>query len=160
MEIPLFVGTGLSEPKVDLDFKERNAVVAVVRDPETQRYLILRWSGELGQTTFITGGIEDNQTEEEAARSEVKEETGYLNLKLICELPRYNAEFFHSQKEVNRRAFFRCFLFELIDDTKQEVSLSEQKKHTSDWITLADLRKINLEEGFDFLLKHIIKNKL
>lgn len=160
MEIPLFVGTGLSKPKVDLDFEDRNAIVAVVRDPETQRYLILNWTSGAKQTTFITGGIEEDQTAEEAARSEVKQETGYVNLKLVSELPRYNAEFFHTQKNVNRRAFFQCFLFELADSTRQEVSLSEQAKHTSGWVTLNDLRKINLEEGFKFLLNQIIENNL
>ena len=160
MDTPLFTGTGPSTPKNGLGFEDRNAVVAVVRNPNTQEYLILNWIGGAEQITFITGGIETGQTAEEAARSEVKEETGYIDLKLVSELPRYNAEFFHTQKNINRRAFFQCFLFELIDEAKQEVSASENAKHTSNWMSLNDLNEANLEEGFRFLLDHIIQNEL
>jgi leucyl-tRNA synthetase len=73
---------------------ERQNVHAIVRDPKTGTYLALKWK-KFDWTTFPMGGVEDGESIEEAARREVKEETGYTNLKLLRVLPdTVRAEYF------------------------------------------------------------------
>jgi 8-oxo-dGTP pyrophosphatase MutT (NUDIX family) len=158
-EIHEFVGKGEDAPRPDLPYKERDAITAVVRDPKNGSYLGLRWK-EIDWETFITGGIEDGQTAEEAARAEVLEETGYTNLHLVCELPRYDAKFFHGPKNVNRHAHFRCFLFETADETTKPLSADELAKHESVWLKAEELTNFRLPEGHRFLVDHIFTNKL
>jgi 8-oxo-dGTP pyrophosphatase MutT (NUDIX family) len=153
-----FVDTGKDAPKPDLPFKERDAITAIVRDPETGKYLGLQWN-KIDWETFITGGIEGGQTAEEAACAEVFEETGYKNLRLVCELPRYDAKFFHGPKGENRHARFRCFLFE-VNDTPEKPTDSELAKHKPVWLDSDELKSFRLPEGHRYLLNYIQDNKL
>jgi 8-oxo-dGTP pyrophosphatase MutT (NUDIX family) len=153
-EIPLFVGTGQNAVRSDLPFVERDAITAIVRDPQTGKYLGLKWK-QVDWDTFITGGIEEGQTPEEAARAEVHEETGYKNLRLVKELPQYDSKFFHHPKGVNRFAHFRCFLFELENDERDELVEDEAKKHDPVWLSEEELKSFRLTEGHRFLLDYV-----
>ncbi|MGE5392673.1 MAG: class I tRNA ligase family protein [Candidatus Saccharibacteria bacterium] len=130
----------------DLPFVERDAIIAIVRNPKDNTYLGLRWK-EVEWTTFITGGVEAGQTAEEAARQEVSEETGYKNLKLVKTLDyRVHAKFHHVPKGENRFAHFHAFLFELTDSTADAVSENELKRHESVWFSEAEaLRSVTAE---------------
>jgi ADP-ribose pyrophosphatase YjhB (NUDIX family) len=150
---PLFVDTGMNAVRPDLPFVERNSITAVVHDPKTDKYLGLKWK-QVDWETLITGGVEEGQSAEEAAEREIHEETGYKNLRLIQELPRYHSQFFHHPKGVNRFAHFRCFLFELVDDDHDPVSAEEQEKHESVWLTRDELKDFHLPEGHRFVLDH------
>lgn len=79
---PTFIAKGADAPRQELPFVERDAITAIVRNPKTGKYLGLRWK-KVDWDTFITGGPEGGQTAEEGARMEVREESGYKNLKLI-----------------------------------------------------------------------------
>lgn len=151
---PLFVAGGVDTPREGLPFVEREAITALVRDPKTGKYLGLRWK-EVDWETWITGGVEPGQTAEEAARAEVREESGYVNLRLIAELPRYHSKFFHSPKGVNRFAHFRSFLFELENDEREETSADEKDKHECVWLAERELARFRLPEGHRFLLDSI-----
>jgi 8-oxo-dGTP pyrophosphatase MutT (NUDIX family) len=156
---PLFIGTGDSAPKGS-NFKERQAVVAVVRDPKTGKYLTLIWNDD-GRQTFVTGGIEEGQSAQEAALAEIMEETGYKNFNFfVGRLPNYQAQFYHPQKDVNRHAYFQCFLFELTNDERTTVSQKESDLHTPVWLSLDELRENITEEGPLFLIDYIVKNNL
>jgi 8-oxo-dGTP pyrophosphatase MutT (NUDIX family) len=152
---PLFLDQGPDAPRADLPFVERDAITALVRDPKTGKYLGLRWK-EVDWETFVTGGVEEDQTPEEAARVEVREETGYKNLRLVAELPRYHSKFYHAPKGVNRFAHFQCFLFELVDDERDPISDEESKKHESVWLDEAELASFRLHEGHRFLLSQVL----
>ena len=154
MDIPKFIDTGKDAPRDDVETIERDAVTVIVRNPQNQKYLALHWK-KLDWETFVTGGIEDGQTPEQASREEVKEETGYINLSLISELPRYDALFYHGGKKVNRLAHFRCFLFDLIDEEQVEVSEKEKEIHEPVWLTKEELKDFNLPEGHRFAFESI-----
>ncbi len=149
---PLYVATGIDAPHPDLPFIEREAITAIVRDPQTGKYLGLRWK-EVDWETFVTGGVEEGQTPEQAARAEVREESGYKNLRLVSELPRFHAQFYHAPKGVNRFAHFHSFLFELENDERDLISADEQKKHECVWLDKTELEKFRLPEGHRFLLE-------
>ncbi|MCB9808839.1 NUDIX hydrolase [Candidatus Nomurabacteria bacterium] len=154
MNIPKFIDKGKDAPREDVETIERDAVTVIVRNPKNQKYLALRWK-KLDWETFITGGIEEGQTPEQASREEVKEETGYVNLSLIKELPPYDALFYHGGKKVNRLAHFKCFLFELIDEEQVEVSQEEKERHEAIWLTREELENFNLPDGHRHTLENI-----
>ena len=149
--VPLFVAEGPDAPRPEMPFVERKAITALVRDPKTGKDLGLRWK-KIDWETFVTGGIEEGQTPEEAARVEIREETGYKNLRLVAELSPFEAKFFHGPKGENRHAHFRSFLFELVDDERYEPSAEEQQKHESVWLGTDDLRQFRLPPGHRFVL--------
>ena len=157
MDIPLFVDTTDNAVRPDLPFVERQAITALVRNPRTDEFLGLRWKDGSGWQTLITGGIEDGQTAEQAARAEIHEETGYMNLRLVCELPRYDSKFFHHGKQVNRFAHFQCFYFELDDEERDPISQGEQEKHESVWLTREALEKFHLPEGHRFVINSALQ---
>lgn len=150
----MFVAGGTDAPRAGMPFVERAAITAIVRNPADNTYLGLRWK-QVDWETFITGGVEEGQTPEEAARAEVREETGYVNIRLIRELPRYHSQFYHGPKGVNRFAHFHSFFFELIDDARDEVTEEERQKHESVWLTTDELETFRLPEGHRFLLTYL-----
>ena len=152
---PIYIDDGVDAPRADLPFVERNAVVAVLRNPRTNEYLGLRWKKGVDWETFVTGGVEEGQTPEEAARAEVYEETGYKNLRLVKEFPRYHAKFYHTPKGENRFAHFQPFLFELVDEEQDPISEKELEKHEPVWLDAEALAAFRLVEPQRLLLKDV-----
>jgi 8-oxo-dGTP pyrophosphatase MutT (NUDIX family) len=128
----------------------REAVMAVVKHQVEEKFLLLKWN-KIDWHTFITGGIEDGQTAEEAARAEVLEETGYKNLKLIKRLSDVSAKFYHSPKQTNRTAHFQNFYFELEDDEQEEVAEKEKKQHSILWTKKEDVEDLLTASGMKFI---------
>ena len=147
---PLFIAEGVDAPRAGLPLVEREAITTLVRNPKTGKYLGLKWK-EVDWETFITGGVEDGQTPEEAARAEIREESGYKNLRLVLELPRCHSQFYHTPKKVNRFAHFHSFLFELIDEDQDPPTIDEQKKHECVWLDESEVAKFRLPEVHRFL---------
>jgi 8-oxo-dGTP pyrophosphatase MutT (NUDIX family) len=157
MNIPLFIDTKDNAVRPDLPFVERDAITAVLLDPKSGKYMGLRWKDGSNWETLITGGIEEGQTPEEAARAEIHEETGYKNIQLVKELPPYDSKFFHHGKQVNRYAHFKCFLFELVDDERDSLAEDENAKHECIWLTRQDLEGFHLPEGHRFVFNEALK---
>jgi 8-oxo-dGTP pyrophosphatase MutT (NUDIX family) len=153
---PLFVDSGTNAVRPDSPLVEREAITAVLYDPRSKKILGLRWK-EVDWETFVTGGIEKGQTAVEATQAEILEETGYKNVRLVRELPRYHSKFFHHPKKENRLAHFQCFLFELLDDDQVQISAEEEKKHEPVWLSMEELKTFNLPEGHRFVLEHAKK---
>jgi len=151
--IPLFIDSGPNAPRSELPFVERNSITAVVRNPRTGKYLGLRWK-KVDWETLITGGIEQGQNPEDAARVEIHQETGYKNLLLVKELPKYDSKFFHHPKGVNRFAHFWCFLFELENEDREQITTEEQAIHEPVWLSKKELEQFRLPEGHRFVLNH------
>jgi len=112
----------------------RNNILAVVRDPKADKYLMLKWKHE-PWTTFITGGVEDREDELESALREIAEETGYANVRFVRELGKTGSEWFASHKGENRVAKNTIYLFELTDDTRSDIAEEEQAKHEAVWLS-------------------------
>ncbi len=131
-----YVVDHINTPREDKETIVRENVHAIVRDPKTDKYLILR-NAEHGWDTVVIGGIEENENPIEAARREVMEETGYTNLEYIRTLGNsVQAGYFAKHKDQNRVAISTCVYFELIDDI--QAALQEDEGNEILWIDKKD----------------------
>ena len=121
----------------------RDAVHGIVYDPKTDRYLCVKWKAQ-PWTAFIVGGVEpeDNGDVVAAAAREIREETGYKNIKFIRVLgEQVVSEYFAAHKDVNRKAYANAVLFELIDDERDEISAEEQSIQEAIWLPRSKITK-------------------
>jgi leucyl-tRNA synthetase len=120
-------------------FVERQSVHPIVFDKQTGKFLAIKWK-KFPWTTFPMGGVEEGEDIVEAARREVKEETGYKNLKLIKVLEGHTrAEYFAAHKDQNRISFTTAVVFELENDEHDELSPEEADQHEVIWLDEKDM---------------------
>jgi hypothetical protein len=112
---------------------ERDAINAIVWNPLSGEALCLDWE-KFGWKTFIIGGIEKDESEIEAALREIKEETGYQNLRFLLDLGKTRSGYYAAHKGENRISNATGLLFELIDDQKIEVPDANELPHVFRWI--------------------------
>ncbi len=147
---PLFVDTTEEgKPHEGEPFVERDAIMAIVKDPATGKYLGLRWK-TIDWKTLITGGVEEGQTAETAAREEIQQETGYGNLRLIRTLTNVHSKFFHGPKKQNRFAHFTVFYFELENQEHEELSDTEKAIHNVVWLTSEEMDSFGLPPAHQY----------
>ena len=119
----------------------RMAVQAIIIDSKTGKILSLRWK-KFNWTTFVVGGVEENEDLIQAAKREVLEEIGYKNLKYIRTLGGpVESHFFAAHKDENRKAIFSALVFELEDEQQSEVSREEKDKHKPVWTTWEEMAR-------------------
>ena len=135
---------------------EREAITAIVKHWAEDKYIVLKWK-KINWHTFITGGVEKGQTPEEAARTEVLEETGYKDFKNVSEFSKFHAKFFHVPKDENRLAHFRTFYFELGSGECETVSDDEQKHHDILWLTPEEIVKVLTPPGHLYVWSELKK---
>ncbi|MBI4225194.1 MAG: class I tRNA ligase family protein, partial [Candidatus Sungbacteria bacterium] len=149
---PVFIQT--TEPgtvREDLPFDHRDAIIAIVKHWSEDKYIGLKWKTVAWQT-LVTGGIEKGQTAEEAAKAEIREETGYLNPKLTADLGMVHGKWYHVPKQVNRFGHAHALYFELQDGTCETISEAEQKNHDICWLSRQELEKFLSPESHRWTL--------
>lgn len=115
-------------------FREREAVMCIVKHWEKNEYLCQEWKDFSGVRTLISGGIEGNEDVIDAGKREIREESGFLNAKFIRQLGGFSyIEFYHQRKQTNMRARFRYLYFELENGNKEKISETEEKQHATVW---------------------------
>jgi leucyl-tRNA synthetase len=137
---------------------ERDAVIAILHDPKTDRYLCLRWK-EQPWTTFITGGVEDGEEPIEAGKREIAEETGYRDIELERDLGRTRSEFFAAHKDVNRIANNAVLLYSLKSDHKDGVDAEEAAQHEAVWMSREEIVKTGLQHAEFSIIWDRLQNK-
>ena len=108
----------------------RETVIVHLKNKQTGKYALLKWHGSLeGITTAIMGGIEEGQTPEEAALTEIKEEAAINNAVVTFKskwvtISRYCA----SHKKQNRTAVTHGLHDEIENNSNQGERSEEEKK--------------------------------
>ncbi len=127
----------------------RKAVIVLLKNSKTGKVLTLKWKKQ-PWTTFVMGGIEEGETPEQAAKREIKEETGYLNIRSIEILGGpTQAEFFAAHKDENRITNSWLVVAELEDEVQEKLSDEEAAIHALEWVDLdkIDPQKIQHSEA-------------
>ena len=115
---------------------ERVIIHAIVKHPTEDKFVALKHKKQ-NWLTPITGGVEEGEDPAEAARREIREETGYKNFKLLKQMPLVMfAEFYAAHKDVNRAVQSSVLLFELEDLEQDELSAAEQANHELTWLPM------------------------
>lgn len=117
-----------------VDMIRRKTAVAIVKHWSEDKYFCLDWQ-KFGWKSFVIGGVEEGETAQDAATREVKEETGYQDIKKVQQIGDVIHDcFFAAHKGINRYADAQCFLIELGSDEYIEPDFEEVKNHLGSWI--------------------------
>ncbi len=124
-------------PQAGFEEVERPTVIVHLKDKSTGMFALLDWHESLeGITTAIMGGIEDDQTPEQAALNEIKEEAAIGNARIVHKLSWITgARYCASHKKQNRKAVAYAMIAEVDNLEKQaKISEAEKKLHTLVWV--------------------------
>ena len=137
---PYFKGTGEESLNPNVDTKFRTSVIAVIKNEEDNTFLCVD-ALKRNCKSFVLGGIEKGETPEEAAVREVKEETGYVDIKInrksILELHNH---FYAGYKGVNRYAILNVIFGTLNSKKREKVSDEEFNKQKAIWVKKENLK--------------------
>ncbi len=155
-----FYGTGESAVRPDKKNTERLVVNVIVKHPMEDKYLCVKKRG-FGWVDFVMGGIEENETPTEAALREVEEETGYIDLEIVGELPEvYYDNFYAAHKDVNRRIKCYTIVAKLKDLKQVERSAEEQEIAEVLWVNEASLLQMLHTEAHKWIFEEAKKEKM
>lgn len=157
---PKFIGfTGDGAVKPDMDFVKREAVCAVVRNPKDDTYLCVSWKNFV-MNGLVTGGIDEGEDLIDCARREIREETGYKNLKFVRKSNvAINTFFYHRVKKQNRHAHFQFVFFDLENEEKDVVDEKESALHEVVWKKREELKDFFTVFEGDFILNILDNDK-
>lgn len=132
---PLIVRTtGPDTYRTNLPAEKRDAVIAIVKHWSEDKYLCLQYKLR-DLKYFVCGGIEKGEGAVAAGMREIREETGYTNVKFVRQLGSViHSHFFQPEKGHNTNARFQPLLFRLEDGSREEVSERERTLHEGVWI--------------------------
>ncbi|HVW82758.1 MAG TPA: alpha/beta fold hydrolase [Candidatus Paceibacterota bacterium] len=136
-------------------FDHREAIIAIVKHWSDDTYLALKWK-EVAWGTFITGGIEEGQTPETAAKAELREEIGYTDARFVKDFGVVHGKFYHVPKKTNRNAHAHVVYLELASDEREQVAADEAAKHDPLWLTAAELKKFLTPDTHQHALRWLL----
>ncbi|TSC90835.1 MAG: leucyl-tRNA synthetase [Parcubacteria group bacterium Gr01-1014_2] len=113
----------------------RTVVQGIIKHWEKDEVIQIVWKG-LSWKTFVIGGAEEGEDVESAVQREVREETGYTNIRSIRRItPEIRSEWYADHKDENRYARMNIFLVELDGPEREEMTDEEKKKHDVLWVS-------------------------
>ena len=122
-----------SELKPNLPIIRRNAILAVIKHWQEDKYLIVNYKKN-NQKAFLTGGIEDNEDDEEGLIREIKEKSGFIDIKKIIYLCQINSKFYNEIKDINRDLICQCYFVELNSNENIGINDDEKRIQECEWI--------------------------
>jgi leucyl-tRNA synthetase len=125
--------TGIAEPREDKETVSRNVVTALIKNPVTDEYLLLKQAD--GQYGFVGGGVEEGENIEAAALREITEETGYSQVVVKDFLPIVYGHGYKPKKDINCFDPDNVVVAELKDGTRGDMSEEDRSLHEVIWVS-------------------------
>jgi len=143
-----YCASSLSPVRDGVKIVPRQMINCILRNPKTDEFACLKWREDFGWTTLIGGGIESGEDVVTAGIREIREESGYLNVKFIKNFGTCFGGGYATHKKENRFSSNVGLLFELVDDKKEEVAEKEQANHKIKWLKREDVAAfLNVESS-------------
>jgi len=132
---PVFIiRDGADAVREDKKTVERDTVLGVVKHWSEDKYYCLDWKN-FGWKSLVIGGIDEGESPEEAVIREVKEETGYQDIKKITKIGiKTHAKFFAKHKDENRYGRYDTFLVELKSGEYRQPDPVHTQNHQGLWM--------------------------
>ncbi|HKX72819.1 MAG TPA: class I tRNA ligase family protein [Candidatus Saccharimonadales bacterium] len=138
----------------------RRSIVAIVRNHKTGEVLTINW-GKMGGSLFVGGGRDDEEDIIACAEREIREETGYTNIRFVAKTGTIHHNYFAASKNVARRIEAHGLLFDLVDESRQEAKLEadEQGKFTVEWLPQNEVESKVRDELHALVFTRLVKNE-
>ncbi len=147
---PSFIDSD-NPPRNDKDDTTRKTVLCIIKNPEDGTYLTLRWKKHPWHT-FVTGGIEGDEDVVEAAKREIIEETGYVNLAFVRKMPvTINSLFYAAHKDLNRDITVNVLEFEIENTNTVAISRDEVEDFDIEWVSKDKLHELRPVTGLHLI---------
>ncbi|MCX6781358.1 MAG: alpha/beta fold hydrolase, partial [Candidatus Magasanikbacteria bacterium] len=115
--------------------RTRSAVRGVfIRDGK----MLIEYEKWMREYLLPGGGIDEGETAAEALLREVREETGFLNVKIVKSLGEIEDNYFHQHTQDNVLSSDVGFVFEITDDASEERSPKEIEKIDFMWLPIPE----------------------
>jgi leucyl-tRNA synthetase len=137
----LYEQTGENASRENVETIEKKVVVAIVENDKGEILVIHESSHGVTNFTFIGGGIEEGESEIDALKREITEESGCTDFEIIQKIPA--AVFvngYRHPKEKNQNSFAYAYYVKLKSENKVE-SEADQGKHALLWVKKDDVKK-------------------
>jgi len=140
------------------DEQSRRTISAVVQRKSDNKFLLVKWK-QFDWFSPVIGGIDGDETPEQAAEREVLEETGY-KVRAVEKLGgEIESHFFAENKNVWRERFDQPVLLELIDENPEELNDEESARHEAVWLNGDEaIKKITHSYNAVGLQRYLAKN--
>lgn len=154
------VGPGKDAYVSSASIVERNNIACIIKHPTEDKYLISKWK-QVSWNGFLTGGIEEGMTNEETAKQEVREETGYVNIKNVTVHDfASHSLFYHVVKQQNRLAHYNLVVVELEDLKQEKVSEEEQAICDFVWVPKNEVAELLTRYDMKSLWQYYTEGKV
>lgn len=113
----------------------RQVITCIIKNPEDDTYLVAKPHG--GSTWApLMGGIDDGETAEQAARREIAEETGFVDLGEVQKKGEvFASEFYAEHKDLNRIAYCQPVFVELKSLKKDDSIAIDADAQEFKWVS-------------------------
>ena len=156
---PLFVAKDEDQLRPGKPLVERDVAVCILKHWKEDKYLLLRWKTQPWKT-FVVGGT-DGEAIDVAAVREIKEETGYQNIRFVKKIGgRVHGQFFAPHKNENRFAHMQAVYCELIDDVQLPLADNEKNLHELIWLKKYDVEKFLNKDEMPLMWKRFLGDEV
>lgn len=115
--------------KNDVETKLRRTIQAIIRDRQTDQYLMLRWNID-SMISLVGWGVEEWETELEALHKEIKEEAWFDTIEIKRQVGwEIHRHFYHALKGYNNYTTTTCYYVEVDRDEQWDIDPEELTKH-------------------------------